>query len=417
MLILSREDFFEVYLKSIISDYDRDTLTLLYQPIIGADAVSLYLSLYAEFKKSKKQDAFNQHADLSLSMGFTTEQIIEARRKLEAVGLLETYYREEKNNGFYKYLLYAPKTPKQFFDDALFKGLLIEKLSEKKVQELIRKYKEKPLDLKGYEDVTASFVSVFKINKDSTCFINKDTIDGFDRKSIDVSTKEFSLDVFTNILRDNYSVLTQYLSKTDLNKVSKLALLYGVNETTCADYFVECYKNKKLDVISFENKLKEEKNFVFLKNEITSTNSNIDTNSKIGKKIALCSNTSPLDYLKIKQRSNAIPDSDALLIKELIESYNLPFGVINVIIDYSLTTCNNMLKRAYVTKIASTIQREGIDNVLDCMNFFKLEAKRRKNTYSKTYSKNDTKNNNSNETKSNEEEITDSELYDMIEGL
>ena len=56
MLFLSKDDFYEVYLDSIISSNDRDNLAMLYQPIIGGDALSLYLSLYSDFKKTKKSN-------------------------------------------------------------------------------------------------------------------------------------------------------------------------------------------------------------------------------------------------------------------------------------------------------------------------------------------------------------------------
>ena len=136
MLFLNKEDFYEVYLKSIISDFDRDTLSMLYQPLIGGAGVALYFSLQQDHKKIDKQFT---HEELLNSIGFSLEVIQEARAKLEAIGLLSTYYKCENSQTYYKYVLYAPKTPKEFFDDILFKGLLIEKIGEKKVQSLVRK--------------------------------------------------------------------------------------------------------------------------------------------------------------------------------------------------------------------------------------------------------------------------------------
>ena len=130
MLFLSKDDYYEVYLKSIISDFDRDTLSMLYQPIIGGAAVSLYLTLQQDHKKIDKQFT---HEELVNSMGFSIDIIQSAREKLEAIGLLSSYYKNENSQTIYKYVLYAPKTPKEFFDDILFKGLLIEKIGERKV--------------------------------------------------------------------------------------------------------------------------------------------------------------------------------------------------------------------------------------------------------------------------------------------
>ena len=92
MLFLSKDDYYEVYLKSIISDFDRDTLSMLYQPIIGGAAVSLYLTLQQDHKKIDKQFT---HEELVNSMGFSIDIIQSAREKLEAIGLLSSYYKRQ----------------------------------------------------------------------------------------------------------------------------------------------------------------------------------------------------------------------------------------------------------------------------------------------------------------------------------
>ena len=67
MIYLTKEDYFEVYLGSMISSNDRDTLFMLYQPIIGHDAIALYFSLYAEFKKQDNSN-ISTHEDLLENM-------------------------------------------------------------------------------------------------------------------------------------------------------------------------------------------------------------------------------------------------------------------------------------------------------------------------------------------------------------
>ena len=72
-------------------------------------------------------------------------QIQEARLKLEAVGLLQTFYKNENNFNYYIYCLFAPKSPVDFLNDPLFSRLLREKIGEKQTQNLINLYKNKPL--------------------------------------------------------------------------------------------------------------------------------------------------------------------------------------------------------------------------------------------------------------------------------
>ena len=45
MVILSENDMFEVKIASLLADYDRETITNLYQPIIGYTAIAIYYQL------------------------------------------------------------------------------------------------------------------------------------------------------------------------------------------------------------------------------------------------------------------------------------------------------------------------------------------------------------------------------------
>ena len=73
MIYLTKEDYFEVYLASMISTNDRDVLFMLYQPIIGHHATALYLSLYTEFKK-QELSSLSSHQDLIETMDITLDE-------------------------------------------------------------------------------------------------------------------------------------------------------------------------------------------------------------------------------------------------------------------------------------------------------------------------------------------------------
>lgn len=409
MLFLSKDDFYEVYLKSLISDVDRETLTMLYQPIIGADAVSLYLTLYADFKKSKSTNSIQSHEDLCVLMGHNITEIYESRRKLEAIGLIRTYYKEEKNVSFYKYLLFAPKTPKDFFDDILFKGLLIEKIGEKRVQSLMRKYKEKELSLDGFNEISDKFTNVFNPNLDSNSFKNDTSIDGYNRKSIDVS-KGFDMSLFLKTLENSYGILKDIFSSKALNKLSQIALLYGINEITFADIFSRSYMDKKS--INFDTIIDlaiKEKDYNFIRNDRFASNIAYDTESKLGKKIEIMSSIAPYDYLKLKQNTSMVSDADRRLIDDLSTMYGLNYSVINCLLDYCIERTGK-LSKSYVTKIAASLKRENIESTLDCMNYLKNSNKSKdKRIYQK---KEDTETK-----KENNEEISDSDLDELLSGL
>ncbi len=404
MIYLNKEDFYEVYLNSIISDFDHDTLTMLYQPIVGSHAISLYLTLYADYKK--KSDIASLE-DLLLEMGIDISNLTEAKNKLEGIGLIRTYYKKDKEQSFLKFVLYAPKTPKEFFDDILFKGLLISRIGEKKVQQYLRRYKTKKLDLEGYNEISASFNDVFKSSLDENVYSSTlNIVGGYGRKVIDIS-KGFDNAKFLSSL-ENFNILPKAIKKSDMKKISELALLYGVNEEIMSDYVSQAYRPEEKEKIDYdmvkELCVKDKSYQVLRKNG--SNNIAYSSTSKMGKKVEMMQTYSALDYLKIKQNNGAVSPSDVKLITELNESYGLNSSVINVLIDYCLERNNNQLSRTYVTKIAASLNREGITSTLDAMNYLKQNSRRKKLDVNISSPSDD-----------NEENITKEDLSSLIEGL
>lgn len=404
MIYLNKEDFYEVYLNSIISDFDHDTLTMLYQPIVGSHAISLYLTLYADYKK--KSDIASLE-DLLLEMGIDITILTEAKNKLEGIGLIRTYYKKDKGQSFLKFVLYAPKTPKEFFDDILFKGLLISRIGEKKVQQYLRRYKTKKLDLDGYNEISASFNDVFKSSLDEDVYSSTlNIVGGYGRKVIDVS-KGFDNAKFLSSL-ENYNILPKAIKKSDMKKISELALLYGVNEDIMGDYVSQAYRpdeKEKIDYDMVKELCVKDKSYQVLRKN-GSNNIAYSSSSKMGKKVEMMQTYSALDYLKIKQNNGAVSPSDVKLITELNESYGLNSSVINVLIDYCLERNNNQLSRTYVTKIAASINREGISSTLDAMNYLKQNSRRKKIDV-----------NISSQIEESEENVTKEDLSSLIEGL
>lgn len=404
MIYLNKEDFYEVYLNSIISDFDHDTLTMLYQPIVGSHAISLYLTLYADYKKKSDISSLE---DLLLEMGIDITILTEAKNKLEGIGLIRTYYKKDKGQSFLKFVLYAPKTPKEFFDDILFKGLLISRIGEKKVQQYLRRYKTKKLDLDGYNEISASFNDVFKSSLDEDVYSSTlNIVGGYGRKVIDVS-KGFDNAKFLSSL-ENFNILPKAIKKSDMKKISELALLYGVNEDIMGDYVSQAYRpdeKEKIDYEMVKDLCVKDKSYQVLRKN-GSNNIAYSSTSKMGKKVEMMQTYSALDYLKIKQNNGAVSPSDVKLITELNESYGLNSSVINVLIDYCLERNNNQLSRTYVTKIAASINREGITSTLDAMNYLKQNSRRKKIDV-----------NISSQTEESEENVTKEDLSSLIEGL
>ncbi|MCF0124470.1 MAG: hypothetical protein HUJ68_01725, partial [Clostridia bacterium] len=122
MIVLNGKDFMEVKLASLVADYDREILVNLYQPIIGFTGLAVYFSLWAEANNQKVVSIIN-HEQFFNRMKINTTQFVDARKLLEGIGLVKTYVQNSSEVKIYHYDVFAPRTPKDFFDNALLYGM------------------------------------------------------------------------------------------------------------------------------------------------------------------------------------------------------------------------------------------------------------------------------------------------------
>ena len=84
----------------LLHDYDRKILTFLYQPLIGAGCMSLYMTLWAELEENRLWSESHSHHSLMNFMDMNLKRIYEKRLKLEAIGLLKTFVKQEEGHRF-----------------------------------------------------------------------------------------------------------------------------------------------------------------------------------------------------------------------------------------------------------------------------------------------------------------------------
>ena len=100
-------DTYTVINKTILKEQDRKLITMLYQPIIGHIATSLYFTLIDDLDKRELMSEDLTHHHLMSTMQLKLDKIVIARQKLEGVGLLKTYYKKDHIHNFV-YLIYSP---------------------------------------------------------------------------------------------------------------------------------------------------------------------------------------------------------------------------------------------------------------------------------------------------------------------
>ena len=90
----------------------------LYQPIIGNDAVSLYITLLHESDKLSQMGVqFNSLSSLYNQLNLSYESFVELRSKLEAFQLLRTYIDNESKKYYFE--LVEPVSFKEFVNNSI----------------------------------------------------------------------------------------------------------------------------------------------------------------------------------------------------------------------------------------------------------------------------------------------------------
>ena len=107
LVTLLPADKYVVVNKTILTEQDRKYLVSLYEPIIGSQAVSLYLTLWRDLDRYNLVSVDYNHHHLMTILKSNLDAIKLARKTLEAVGLVKTYFEAGEPNN----LLAAIKPP------------------------------------------------------------------------------------------------------------------------------------------------------------------------------------------------------------------------------------------------------------------------------------------------------------------
>ena len=374
MVILSENDMFEVKITSLLADYDRETITNLYQPLIGYTALAIYFSFWSE-SKIQKLLSYSSHEQFLARMKLTPGAFIEGRRLLEAVGLVKTRLEKVKDLKIYHYELLAPKTPKGFFADTLLFGLLIQNLGEAEANRIKRVYEIHEQELVG-EDISSSFNDIFHPDFEDAAFLKaaSNTDNAKDRNKGKIDT-EFSYEKFFDYLKENSQISENAFTKKEMKEVEKLATLYGVTEEVAAHVVINSYspekeKGKRVDLHQVNEDFKNEVSYSKASRKSSKKNMVVGEEG-LAAKIKFFEVTNPKEVLRVLQNGTKPAKADLNILYILANDYNLPNPVINVVIDFILTMNNNVLTTYSAEKIAASLSREGIETAVDAMEYLK----------------------------------------------
>lgn len=400
---------YQVFKSRPLTEEGKNALIHLYQPIIGSDAFALYSSFESDIKTASEPAFDSIHMDILSALDFGMSRFIEARKKLEGIGLLKVFSKDDSELGtVYLYELQEPVHPERFFQDELYSFLLLSKVGDRKFQQLVGLFQPKKAETSGYQEVTLNFMEVYGLNtRDFSA--KEDQLGeiqvGFKEEKAEIKLEKNQLDWpfllheaerryisaknFTNQFRKK---LTLY---HNLYGYDVLELLDMLGDTvSLADGMIDQKALEKLVLKSAQQQFskKEQRSADYTSDAEIRRFNTLKQDGFSDNDLRLIKESeshAPLEFLRaIKTEKNSfVTDSEHWLLKSLVERSPLSNSVINVLTHYVLVVQNNAsLAPNFVNTIAAQWSELKIQNAEEAIRHVRelvKNAKQKRSTPAK----------------------------------
>ncbi len=382
-------DHFQIVLPHALSTNERQLVTLFYQPLIGAKAMTLYLTLWAEGEDTSEGMT---HYYLMNVLDLSIRDILEARVALEAIGLLQTWRKDSAEQREFIYELCRPLDPASFFTDPLLSMFLFSKIGEQAYRKLRARFC-KPVNKEGFAEVTRVFTDVYKpVNKKMPQDMLEERVtsegypfyyEQFDFELLKAGLSEQMVpgSALTVEIREVIAKLAfmYHLTPLDMQKIVLVALDEQLKLTeerlkrVAADYY-------KLTISKEPPKLAR----VFEQKEQIP---NEAARTREQDLLHYLETTPPIQVLRDINGGKEPVQSSVQMAEQLILTHGMPIGVVNVLLEYVMLTTDMRLPTKYVEKIADHWMRKNLKTAKEAMDL----ARQERDKYAKWKQENETK--------------------------
>ena len=372
---------YQVFKSLPLTEEGNAGLLYLYQPIIGAQALALYYALLGD-----QADAENEfvHIDLLNALNNGLPDFLQARKRLEGMGLLNVFMKEDLEFGkLFLYQLQEPLHPQAFLKDETYSFLLWQAVGERKFKQTVKRFQPKKIDVSTYQEITSNFSSVYGV-LNGEAFMQK--APRLERISKAYETEQPAAIQLAETIDWDFLIdlaKRKYIAAANFTPEFKHQLLlyqnlYGFDELELVDLMTEVVSltDGKVDGKQLVRLIERRTKTVPQKTngQIQSEDAEIRRFNTLRQSgfsendlelIKMSEMAAPRDFLQaIKQEKHSfVTDSETWLLKSLVERSPLANSVINVLMHYVLVVQkNSALQANFVNKIATDWSEIGIKN-------------------------------------------------------
>lgn len=379
---LQPADMYMIRLPYSFSDYDRQLLTLFYQPLVGAEGISLYLTLWANGESESGEQW--PHYQLMNVLGLSIGKIFQARIALEAIGLLRTWQRMEENARVFYYELIAPLDAESFLKDPLLSMFLLNKIGENAYKQIRSRFIQSANWNDGFKDVSRTFMDVFKPSSKASQPISQEEEFESNKRN---SALPFYFEEFDFLLLQE-GLSEQLVPKSAMTIeakeiIAKLAFLYNFGPIEMQKVVILALDDElRLSDVRLKKacadyyKLTISKQAPIIQNIVTTKQVAPEKKVLLTKEeelIHYLENTSPVAVLRDIANGKEPILADVQLVTHLVTHFKMTIGVVNVLLQYVLLRTDMKLTKNYVEKIASHWMRKNVQTAKEAMELARNE--------------------------------------------
>lgn len=325
---------------------DYKVLVRLYLPIIGSDAMSLYLLLESEKSLNKGTRKNNNIARLYKLLQVDEKSFDEAMDKLKQYGLVKYSARRNTAND-YLFKMIPTKAATEFFEDKKLDDALLA-----------------VVDNNYYQQVKDYFI-MSSIDED-------DYVDIDDNSYSAVSTDE----QFYENFYEKYQIIAVCNPITDLDKkeIARIKKLFKFDYETIEKIMLASFESTDNGMILDKVKLNNAATQIYNERQEA-----LNPDQKIIKQFE---SFKPIRYFELKSKRSALLPSEIKMIDYILDTYKITDGVLNVVIDYYFSKGNVMGNpQNYLIKVIEDMIRNDVKTTLEAMNFLRNKNKKVKEYY------------------------------------
>lgn len=336
-----------------ISQEVLTTLVTLYQPLIGGDALLIYLTLASEAQNPHSQDTVQRLFTLT---NIPLDVMERAFVRLEEYLLLRTYLKQGETKNSYLFILNLPLSAREFANNQFYVSRYMKSCGQGQMELSFTRTIGGSVSLQGYQDITHAVKNMQMEDFDRE--ITYTTIKPKYRFATDDETINFDYEHFLAIT-SSLTFPIELRTQENMALIGKLATIYGLSAERMVILVKECVSLTTLEFDQEKLKIKAARE---------------KADMKPGKDIY---DLSPISFLQSKQHGAEVSYTDKKMIENLSLKMHFSNVVINIMVEYILNVSQNRLIQKFVDKVAGEWARDGITTKEQAL----LETKKQMQTF------------------------------------